>query len=189
MCLAMLARMRMPVVMPVRGRASMLMRVAMLAGVVMPVRGHLPQILRRRRAALAIHPPRVAILVVLLLPDGHTMFDLIDNVAAGAECFVPVSRASTNINSHVPDGEVADAMDARSVLDTKALDGFGNDAFAFLHRERLERLVLQVSDAQTFVVIAYETLERGVAPARRIGELGAHGGYIDGSATKAKRSH
>jgi hypothetical protein len=80
-------------------------------------------------------------------------------------------------------------MDARRVLDAKALDSFSNDSFAFLHRERLERFVLQVSNAQTFVVIAYETLERRVAAARRIGELGAHGGYIDGSATKAKLSH
>ena len=104
------------------------------------------------------------------------MFDLIDNVAAGAECFVAMSRASTNIDRHVPDGEVADAMDARRVLDAKALDGLSNDAFAFLHRERLERFVLQVPDAQPFVVVAYETLERRVAAARRVGELGAHGG-------------
>jgi hypothetical protein len=80
-------------------------------------------------------------------------------------------------------------MDARRVLDTKALDGLSNDAFALLQREWLERFVLQVSDAQTFVVVAYETLERREAPARRIGELGAHGGYIDGSATEAKLSH
>ena len=49
--------------------------------------------LRVRRAALAVHPAGVAVLVVLLLPDGHPMLHLVDDVAAGAECLVAVVRA------------------------------------------------------------------------------------------------
>jgi hypothetical protein len=80
-------------------------------------------------------------------------------------------------------------MNACRMLDTKPLDGFGDDPLAFLHRERLERFVLEVPYAQPFVVIAYETFERRVASAGRISEFGAYGNNIDSSATEAKRRH
>ncbi len=140
-----------------RFSVAVLMATGMIVIVPMPVRGHrllvvraasmrdyLPLVLRRHGAPLAVHPTRVAVLVVLLLPDGHTMFDLIDDVPAGAEGLVPVTRARAHPHRHIPDGEVADAMDARCVLDTEAFNRLGDDALAFLHRERLKRLVLEV---------------------------------------------
>ncbi len=97
------------------------------------------------------------------------MFHLIDNIAAGAEGLVAVSRARAHPDRHVSNREVADAMDARRVFDAKSLYSFGNDPLAFLHRERLKRLVLEVLHAQPFVMVAYEALDRRVTPARRIG--------------------
>src|SRR5262249_50154585 len=38
---------------------------------------------RWSRAALAVYPAGVTVLIVLLLPDRHTMFDFIDDVATG----------------------------------------------------------------------------------------------------------
>src|SRR5262249_10840396 len=52
-------------------------------------------LLRMRSAPLAIHPAGVTVEIVLLLPDGQAVFDLIDDVSAGAESLVAVRRADT----------------------------------------------------------------------------------------------
>src|SRR5581483_9046164 len=159
--------------------------------VLMRVRVLVPMLDRRRHggAALAIHPAGVAVLVVLLLPDGHTMFDLIDDVSAGAERLVPVPCADTNPDRHLSNGQVADPMNAGSVLDPKALDRLGNDALPFFHRERLESFVLEVPNAHALIVVAHQPFERGIATASGIGELRPQLGGIDGSATETERSH
>ena len=41
-------------------------------------------------ATLAVHPARVAVHVVLFLPDGHTVLHFIDDETAGLEGFVAV---------------------------------------------------------------------------------------------------
>ena len=46
-----------------------------------------------RRTALAVDPAGVAVLVVFLLPDRHTVLDLIDDVPAGEERLMTVSGA------------------------------------------------------------------------------------------------
>src|SRR5579859_7923148 len=72
-------------------------------------------------AALAIHPTRVAVLVVLLLPDGHAVFHFVNDIAAGAKGLIAVAGRDAHPYRHLADGEIADAMHARSVLDTEAL--------------------------------------------------------------------
>ena len=54
------------------------------------IRGPLP---RCARAALAVDPAGVTIQVLLLLPDGQAMLDLIDDVPAGAERLIAVRGA------------------------------------------------------------------------------------------------
>src|SRR5207245_1253503 len=110
-------------------------------------------------AAFAVDPTGVAVFVVLLFPDGHTMFDFVDDVAARAEGCVAVSGAGADPYGHFSDGEVANAMYARGAFDAEALDGLGHDSLAFLYCERFECLVFEVSDAHAFVVIADEAFE------------------------------
>src|SRR5215470_10157479 len=62
-------------------------------------------LLRMRSAPLAIHPAGVTVEVVLLLPDGQAVFDLVDNVSAGAESLVAVRRADSYPYRQLPDGE------------------------------------------------------------------------------------
>src|ERR1700681_4774052 len=50
----------------------------------------------RRRTALAVHPAGVAVFVVLLLPDRQPVFDLIDDVATGAEGFIAMPGRNTD---------------------------------------------------------------------------------------------
>src|SRR5882757_4078405 len=111
-------------------------------------------------ATLAINPAGVAVLVVLLLPDGHSMFDFVDDVSTCEERFRPVACADAYPNSHFAYGEVADAVYACGVFDAEAFDCFRDDAFALFDGERLECLVFQVANRQAFVVIADPTFER-----------------------------
>ena len=126
---------------------------------------------RRGGAALAIHPARVAIFVVLFLPDRDAMFDFVDDVSTRAECLVAMTRADAYPYRHVADREITDAVYACGVFDAKPRYCFGNNAFAFLHRKRLERLIFQVSDAKPFIVIPDESLECGIAAAGGVGKL------------------
>jgi hypothetical protein len=143
----------------------------------------------RRRAALAIDPAGVTVLVVLFLPDRYAVFDLIDDVSACEERLVPMPGAHTDPDGHLADGQITDSMYARGMLDSEARDRVRDDALAFFDGERLERLVLEMSDAETFVVVAYPTLERGVPAARRIGELSAQRCFVNGFAAEAERCH
>src|SRR5258708_1392656 len=89
----------------------------------------------RRSAPRTVHPTRIAVLIVLLLPDRHPMFDFVDDVSAGGEGFGAVTCAYAYPDGHVADREVSDAVHARGVFDTETGDCFGDDAFAFLDGE------------------------------------------------------
>src|SRR5581483_957664 len=144
---------------------------------------------RRRGAALAVHPPRIAVHIVLFLPNRYAVFDLIDDVPAGAEGLVPMARAYANPHSHVANGEVTDAVDAGRVFHFESRDGLGEDALAFLDRKRLERLVFKVANLHALVVIAHEPFERAIAAAGRIGKFRPQGRLIDGLVTEAEPVH
>src|SRR6185437_7399462 len=145
----------------------------------MPVRGVL-------RAALAVHPAGVAVLVVLLLPDGQPVLDLIDDVAAGAKRLVTMAGRHADPDRALADLERAGPMHARGVLHAEARDRFRDDPLAFPDRERLEGFILQPAHAPALVVIAHPALEGGVAAASRIAELRAQGGLIEGSGGEAE---
>src|SRR4051794_28473081 len=100
---------------------------------------------RRRGAALTVDPTGVAVLVVLLLPDGHTMFDFVDDVSTRLKCFCAVAGADAYPNGHFPDSQVSDPVYARGVFDPEAFDGLCNDALAFFDRQRFECFVFQVT--------------------------------------------
>ncbi len=98
------------------------------------------------------------------------MLDLIDDVAARAERFVPMRGADAD-----PDGAVAKLqrthpMHAGGAGDAEALAGFSQNAFTFTHRQRFERLVLETAHCLAFVVIAYPAFESRVATAIGISE-------------------
>ena len=140
-----------------RWRASMLrVRACSCAGV---------RALVRMAHTLAVDPARIAIDVVLLLPDGHAVFDFIDDVAAGAKRLVAMRGAHADPHGDVADAEVADAMHARRALHAKALDRFLDDALAFLLREPANASYSRRVTRVAFVVIAHPAFERRVAAA------------------------
>src|ERR1700761_5693521 len=99
-----------------------------------------------RGATFAVDPAGVAVLVVLLFPDGHSMFNLVDDVSTGLKCLSAVAGADAYPHGHFADRQVTDAVYACGVLDAETVEGFGDDAFAFLDSERLEGFVLEVTD-------------------------------------------
>src|SRR4051794_5442689 len=82
-------------------------------------------------AALAVDPARVTVFVMLLFPDGHAVFDFVDDVSAGRESLGAVTGADAYPNSHFADGQVTNPVYACGVFDAEALDGFRDDAIAF----------------------------------------------------------
>src|SRR6202034_2427531 len=124
-----------------------------------------------RCAAFAVHPARIAAAIVFLLPDRHSMLHFIDDEAAGIEGLAAMHGADAHPHGHVAQSQRADAMDAQGVLHREASQGFGDDAFAFLHGEFLERLVFQTSDLLSLVVIANPALEAHVSAGARIEQL------------------
>jgi hypothetical protein len=113
----------------------------------------------RRGTSLAVHPTGVAVLVVLFLPDRHSMFDFVDDVSACGEGFGAVTCTHSDPHCHFTDCEVSDAVYAGSVLDAKSGNRFGDDAFTFLDGERLERFIFEMADGEPFIVVANPTFE------------------------------
>src|ERR1700685_2001886 len=95
-------------------------------------------VMGRGRAALAIHPARITASIVLFLPDRHAMLHFVDDEAAGIEGLAAMRGADSDPHGHVAQPQSADAMNAERVLHREAPQGFGDDAFAFLHGEFLE---------------------------------------------------
>src|SRR5581483_2883136 len=128
---------------------------------------------------LAIHPSGIAVLVMLLFPDGQAMLDLVDDVATGEESLMAVRGAHADPDGHFAYGQIASPVYAGSVLDAEARHGFGDDALALFDSERFECLVFEVMDRQAFIVVAHPTFERCVGPGGRIRELLTQGRLID----------
>src|SRR5580692_11232380 len=123
-----------------------------------------------RRAALAVHPAGITVQVVLLLPDRDAMLDLVDDVAASQKGFLAVPRAHPHPHGQLAQLQIADAMYASGVFDAKTRHGLGDDALAFLGRQQLEGLVLQMPYLLAFVVVAYPAFKRGIATAGRVND-------------------
>jgi hypothetical protein len=149
----------------------------------------LMRVVTRRSASLAIYPARVPIFIVLLLPNGHPVFDFIDDVTARRKGFGTMARAHSNPNRHLTYRQVTNAMHARRVLYTESLDGLGNDAFAFLNGEQLECFVLKMSNRMAFVVVADPTLERCVTACNGIEQLRAQRRVVNLLASEAECRH
>src|SRR5690606_5918268 len=144
--------------------------------------------------SLAVHPARIPVLVVLLLPDGHPVFHFVDDVPARQERLMPVARAHANPHRQITDREVSDPVYAERVLHAETFDGFADDPLAFLYGQRHEGFVLESRNGLALVVIPHPTFERAVAAAARVAKLrckrcdvervgaeaeGAHGSALD----------
>src|ERR1700676_3291250 len=76
---------------------------------------------RLRCAAFAVDPAGVPASIVFLLPDPDAVLHFIDDDPAGVEGFAAVGVADTHPHRDVGQVERADPMDARGMLDGKAL--------------------------------------------------------------------
>ena len=106
---------------------------------------------RGRRAALAVHPARVAVEIVLFLPDRQPMLDLVDHEAAGTKRLVAMRRARAHPDREIADAERAEPVYARELRDTEALARRRKDAFALAQPERLEGFVFELRDFAALV--------------------------------------
>ena len=98
-------------------------------------------------AALAVDPARVAVVVVLLLPDRHPVLDLVDDVAACAKRFVAMACADTDPDRQLANAETAGAMYAQRLLDPELFAGLGHDPLSLLDGQGLEGFVLELAHA------------------------------------------
>jgi hypothetical protein len=74
------------------------------------------------------------------------MLHFIDDVAASHKSLMPVSRAHAHPHRHLANGQIANAMHARGVLNAELRYSLRDDALAFFDRKRLERLIFQMPD-------------------------------------------
>ena len=128
---------------------------------------------RALRTALAVDPAGIAVDVVLFLPDRDAMLDLVDDVTARGERFRAMRGAHADPDGEFADREIADAVHASRAPYAEPRDRLRDDAFAFAHRQRRERFVLQTSHALAFVVVAHPSFEARVAAARRVAQFRA----------------
>jgi hypothetical protein len=142
-----------------------------------------------RGAAFAVDPTGVTVFVVLLLPDGHSVFDFVDDVTAGREGLGSVACTYAYPYRHLADGEVADAVYACGVFDAETLDGFSDDALALFDGERLEGFVFEVANGKAFVVVADPTFKRCVTPRGGILQLLTQFALVDSFAREAECWH
>ncbi len=141
------------------------------------------------RASLAVHPARIAVDVVFLLPDGHAMFDFIDDEAAGAKRFVAVRGAHAHPHGDVAKRQRAHAVHAGGARDAKLRARFFDDARAFLFRELGERFVFQARDRVAFVVVAHPAFEGRETAAALVAHFALQGDGVERTRAEAKWIH
>src|ERR1700722_8202745 len=157
----------------------MLVIVAGVIGVVGVVGVIGVSVIRRRRATFAVHPAGITASIVLFLPNGHAVFYFVDDESTGIEGFAAVNGTHPDPHGHVAQSQRADAMDAQSVRDRETPQGFGEDAFAFLHREFLERFVFQAGYFLPLIMVPDPTLEADITARTRVEELASRVVRVD----------
>src|SRR6185369_8650018 len=119
---------------------------------------------RRVRARGTVHPARLAVAVVLFLPDRHALLGLVDDVAARVERGAAVRRRDSDPDRAVADRELADAVLATRRRHREALERLADDLRALLLGDSGMRLVLERDDGRAVVVIADPAFERDAGP-------------------------
>src|SRR5258708_12698157 len=100
------------------------------------------RMLRFRRAAFAVHPSRIAVSIMLFLPDGQAMLYLIDDEPAGIEGFAAVGRAHAHPYGHLAHGQPPHAVDAQGMLHPNTPQCSPPDPAPFLPSHLLPLLLL-----------------------------------------------
>src|SRR5690606_36511870 len=129
---------------------------------------------------LAINPAAVAVRVVFLFPDREAVFYLVDDEAACGEGFGAMGGRGAGPYGDVADGEFADTMDAVGPGEAETVDGFLDDARAFLESHGFVGFIIEAVDGLASVVIAHPALEGDESAGGGIGEFGAEGVRRDG---------
>src|ERR1019366_9670461 len=107
-----------------------------------------------------IRPPRVAVDVGLLFPDGHARLHLVDDEGAACEGGCTMGRACPHAHGNVADRQGARSMDATCGKQTEALDGVADNAFAFARGKGDIGGVFERDHGAAVVVVAYDASER-----------------------------
>ena len=156
---------------------------------IMTLRVVVMRVLGRGGAALAVHPTRVAVDIVLLLPDRDAVLHLVDDVAARPEGLITVRRGDAHPHRDLAERQVADAVHATRVAHPETRAGFGDDALTLAYGELLEGLVLEAAYGAALVEVAHPTLEGRVTAAGRVDESACERGRVDGRVAELETAH
>ena len=147
---------------------AVIMGMAVVVGMVVIVR--LDGARCRSSTALAIHPTRITVDVMLFFPDRDAVFDLVDDPTTRAERLIAVWGGDAHPDGELAERQIPDTVHTTRVDDSEARAGLGHDALPLPQRQGLEGLVLQAMHRTAFIEVAHPTLEGHIAAAGRIGE-------------------
>ena len=133
----------------------------------------------RSSTALAIHPTRITVDVMLFFPDRDAVFDLVDDPTTRAERLIAVWGGDAHPDGELAERQITDAVHTTRVDDPEARAGLGHDPLPLAQRQCLEGLVLQAMHCTAFIEVAHPTLEGHIAAAGRIGERLLQGGRVE----------
>ena len=133
----------------------------------------------RSSTALAIHPTRITVDVMLFFPDRDAVFDLVDDPTTRAERLIAVRGCDAHPDGELAERQIPDTVHTTRVDDSEARAGLGHDALPLPQRQGLEGLVLQAMHRTAFIEVAHPALEGHIAAAGRIGERVLQGGRVE----------
>ena len=146
---------------------------------------------RCRGTALAVHPTRITVGVMLFFPDRDAVFDLVDDPTTRAEGLIAVWSGDAHPDGELAERQITDAVHTTRVDDPEARAGLGHDPLPLPQRQCLEGLVFQAVHRTAFIEVAHPALEGHVAAAGRIGEGLLQGGHVEraGAEGEARLNH
>ncbi len=121
-------------------------------------------VLCRCLSGYGVYPTRRTVSIVLLLPDRHAEFQLVDNVTAGIECRVAMRRGHAYPHCALPDLETAYPMPSERREHIESSGNFNENPLALRARDRRMRFVLQCDHGLAVIVIPNPAFERDTGP-------------------------
>ena len=115
------------------------------------------------RAVVAPDPSLGAIAEVFLFPNGNTGLHLVDDVTAGIERRIPMSRGNTDHDGESPDLDLTRSMNAAGMMDREAFHRLGHDSISLFFGKRRIGFVFESVHRASFVVISNPAFKRAKA--------------------------
>jgi hypothetical protein len=92
---------------------------------------------------------------VLLLPDGQSLLQFVDQVSAPFECRAPMARAHADPNRDIPEFKFADPVNAADVLYFESGSGLFLDVLKLRARYSSRAFIEKMEDVPAFVPVSH----------------------------------